>query len=100
MHESRDHELEPLLRPPPSGFERHVVSVAAGERRPYDEAEWLDALVVVEAGAVELEADSGRRFHFERGDILWLTGLPLLALHNVGPDAVILVALRRAARRR
>jgi hypothetical protein len=30
-----------------------------------------------------------------QGDVLWLTGLPLRALRNPGPDAAVLVAISR-----
>jgi hypothetical protein len=98
VHEPPDEDLDMVFRPLPPRFERRVVTLAAGQRRPYDEAEWEDALVVVEAGAVELEGLSGRRFRFERGDILWLAGVPLRELHNPGPTPVVLVALRRRDR--
>ena len=98
VHETPDEEVDSVFRPLPSRFERRVVTLAAGEQRPYDEAEWDDALVIVEGGAVELEGLTGRRFRFERGDILWLAGVPLRALHNSGPVPAVLVALRRVRR--
>ena len=76
-------------------FERRTVTVAAGSERPYDPAEWFDALVVVERGEVELDRRSGGLARFKQGDTLWLTGLPLRALRNPGPDAVVLVAISR-----
>jgi hypothetical protein len=100
VREPRDEEIDAVFRPLPSRFEGRVVTLDAGERRLYDEAEWDDALVLVEAGVVELEGLTGRRFRFERGDILWLAGVPLRALHNPGPATVVLLALRRGARSR
>jgi quercetin dioxygenase-like cupin family protein len=79
------------------GFEVRVVAVAPGRTRAYDEAEWTDALVIVEAGQIELEAVSGSRQTFERGDVLWLVGLPLRALHNPGREPALMVAVTRAA---
>jgi hypothetical protein len=76
-------------------FERRTVTVAAGSERPYDPAEWFDALVVVQQGEVDLECRSGARVRFTPGDILWLTGLPLCTLRNPGPDAAVLVAISR-----
>jgi hypothetical protein len=76
-------------------FERRTVTVEAGSERPYDPAEWFDALVVVEHGEVDLECDAGGFARFRQGDILWLTGLPLRALRNPGPDAAVLVAISR-----
>lgn len=79
----------------PPRFERRVVTVAPGRARPYDEAEWRDAIVVVERGEIELEGLSGRRGCFRRGDILWLAGVPLRALHNHGCKPAVLVAVSR-----
>ncbi|HET8759212.1 MAG TPA: hypothetical protein VFM58_24555 [Solirubrobacteraceae bacterium] len=76
-------------------FERRTVTVAAGSERAYDPAEWFDALVVVQAGEVDLECRGGALARFRQGDILWLTGLPLRALRNPGPDAAVLLAISR-----
>ena len=76
-------------------FERRTVTVEAGSERSYDPAEWFDALVVVEQGEVDLECCSGGSVRFMQGDVLWLTGLPVRALRNPGPDAAVLVAISR-----
>ena len=65
-------------------FEVRWVRVPPGCTRAYDEAEWQDALVVIERGAIELEGSSGNRHHFGRGDVLSLAGLSLRALRNTG----------------
>lgn len=78
-----------------SAFERRSVVVEPGGTRPYDEAEWAGAIVVVESGAVELECDQGGRRRFERGAVLWLTGLALRAVHNVDDEPAVLVAVAR-----
>lgn len=78
------------------GFHIRAVRIGAGCERDYDEAEWRDAVVFVRRGEVELECIGGTRCRFARGDILWLAGLPLRALHSRrGP--VVLVAVSRAA---
>lgn len=77
----------------PPGFAVRRVVVAA--ERPYDEAEWLDAIVVVERGEVELECDGGRRCRFRCGDVLFLVGLPLRAIHPRGGTPAVLVAVSR-----
>jgi predicted dithiol-disulfide oxidoreductase (DUF899 family) len=82
----------------PPGFAFRTIAVAPGGRRAYDEAEWRDALVVVEHGEIELECLSGRRRRFARGDLLWLTGLPLRALHNSGTEPALLAAISRQRR--
>lgn len=76
-------------------FVRREVVIAPGRSRPYDADEWRDALVVVEDGEVHLECRAGRRRPFVRGDVLWLTGLPLRALHNHGLEPAVLVAVTR-----
>src|SRR3954453_12109952 len=78
-----------------SRFQRRVVRIDAGCSRPYDESEWDDALVIVTAGVVELEGLSGRRWRFPRGAMLWLTDLPVRALHNPGEEPAELTAVSR-----
>lgn len=80
-------------------FELRVVTVAPGRARRYAEAEWRDALVVVESGEVELETEDHGRWRFARGEMLWLTGLPLRAVHNHGTEPARLVAVSRLAQR-
>jgi hypothetical protein len=79
----------------PAAFVRREVVVAPGDARPYDPAEWWDAIVVVEHGEVELECHAGLLARFKRGDTLWLTGLPVRALHNHGSEPAVLVAISR-----
>jgi hypothetical protein len=76
-------------------FERRTVVIAPGCARAYDEAEWRDAIVVVERGQIELEFPGHGRLRFERGDVLWLDGLPLRALHNRRPGSAVLSAVAR-----
>jgi hypothetical protein len=78
-----------------SGFVLRAVAVAPGSERAFDEGEWRDALVVVKRGEVELEYVSGLSHRFRSGDLLWLTGLRLRALHNRGGEPVLLVAVSR-----
>jgi hypothetical protein len=73
-----------------------LFTIAPGRERPYVGAEWRDALVVVEAGTIELECVGGARPRFERGDILFLAGLPLRAIRNVGEAPALVSAVRRA----
>jgi hypothetical protein len=85
----------PLGRPLPPRFELRSVAVAPGRARPFDGGEWRNALVVVERGEIELEFLSAGRRRFVRGEVLWLDGLSLRALHNHGPEPAVLVAVRR-----
>ena len=77
------------------GFAVRRVAVAPGRERPYDEAEWRGALVVLARGRIELEGLSGSRLSVERGAVLWLVGLPLRALHNRGAEPTVIVAFTR-----
>ena len=77
------------------GFVLRVVVVAPGAQRAYSEAEWRDAIVVVEWGEIVLEPLTGRSYCFERGDVLWLQGLALRALRNRGREPAVLVAVAR-----
>ena len=83
----------------PPGFELELVSVEPGATRPYRDADWWDSLIVVEHGALELECVRGGRRRFEAGAVMWLAGLPLVALHNPGPEPVLLAAVSRTSRR-
>jgi hypothetical protein len=79
------------------GFAMRVAVVGPGGSRAYDEAEWRDAIVVVEYGEIVLESRGGDSYRFGRGAVLWLEGLSLLALRNPGPEAAVLVAVSRRA---
>ena len=71
------------------------MALEPGSALPYEEADWRDALVTVESGEVELQMLCGRSSVFQKGDILWLQGLPLASLHNRGTEPVVLVAASR-----
>jgi quercetin dioxygenase-like cupin family protein len=91
-------DAEPITflgRPLGPSFQARTVTIAPGGTRPYDEAEWRDALVVVECGAVVVECGAGGRRAFEQGDVLWLTGMGVRALHNEGVESAVLVAVSR-----
>ena len=79
----------------PQGFQVRRIVVDCGGERTYDETEWLDAIVVVERGEIELECTRGGRRRFCAGDVLWLVGLPLRALHCCGTDPAVLLAVSR-----
>lgn len=76
-------------------FRIRRIVVAPGAERRYDEAEWRDALVVVESGRLELECSGGSSRAFRRGDVLWLIGLPLRVLRNRGAVPTVLVVVSR-----
>jgi quercetin dioxygenase-like cupin family protein len=76
-------------------FVRRTVVLDPGESRPSHDAEWHDAIVMVECGDVELECAAGGRRRFAAGAVLWLTGIDIRVLHNVGAGPVVLVAVSR-----
>lgn len=84
-----------LASPVPPSFELRVIAVAPGDVRAFVEAEWRDALVVVEHGEIELEGVSGERVSVGPGAALWLVGLSLRALRNRGRDLAVLSAVSR-----
>ncbi|MET0147478.1 MAG: hypothetical protein ABW122_12815 [Ilumatobacteraceae bacterium] len=84
-------------RVPPS-FEWRSVTIDPGGRRAYDCAEWLDSIVAVEQGSVELEAVDGERHRFAPGALIWLDGIDLRAIHNRSVVPAVLVAIRRGRR--
>jgi len=79
-------------------FDRRVVVLPPGRARAYDPGEWRDALVVVEAGAVEVEDDAGGRVRFGAGGVMTLDGVAVRALHNAGPGAAVLRVVSRRLR--
>ena len=86
-----------LGRPLPSAFVRREVVLMPYAGRAYLAAEWRDALVIVEHGALELVGLSGTRRRLDPGAVLWLSGLPLRALRNPGPASTTLAGISRRA---
>lgn len=95
MDDAGDQRLSFLGRRPPTSFEWRMIAIEPGEEGPFDESEWRDALVVVEAGEIELECRSGARTTFLGGDVLCLTGLSLCLLRNRGRAPAVLSAVWR-----
>jgi hypothetical protein len=81
---------------PPPGFRRWEVAFPPGSERAYDEAEWRDALVLVERGEIELECGPGEPGRFGPGAVLCLTGLELRFIRNPAREPTVLVAFSRA----
>jgi hypothetical protein len=78
-----------------SAFVLRAVAVGPGCEHAYDENEWRDAIVVVKRGEIELEWLDGTSARFGRGDLLWLTGLPVRALRNRAARPALLVGVSR-----
>ena len=93
-------DAEPITflgRPLGPSFRSRTVTIRPGGTRPYEEAEWRDALVVVENGTVVVECHAGGRRTFRTGEVLWLSGIGVRALHNEGQESAVLVAVSRRA---
>ena len=71
------------------------MALEPGSALPYEEESWRDALVTVESGELELVMLCGRSSFFQKGDVLWLHGLPLASLRNRGVEPAVLVAASR-----
>lgn len=78
------------------GFRRATVRIEPGACRPYRSAEWVDCLVLIESGEIDLAAIGGGRQTVRGGDVLFLVGLPLLGLVNRGPAPAVITTVRRA----
>jgi hypothetical protein len=74
-------------------FDVRTITLAPGGERIFDEAEWRDAFVLVERGAIELASANGASWSFRAGDMLWLDGLWLRALINPGVEPTRLIAI-------
>ncbi|MER6172124.1 hypothetical protein [Streptosporangium sp. NPDC001681] len=81
-------------------FRVRTVVVEPGGSLDRAEAEWRDAIVLLERGRIELVCSDGDRLAFRRGDVLWLDGLPVRALHNPGREPAVLLAISRRPGRR
>jgi quercetin dioxygenase-like cupin family protein len=91
----RQQRLSLLGRHHSLAFERRVVLLDPGAVHPVVPAEWRDALVELVQGEISLELSDGRRHPVADGDVLWLYGLPVRAVHNIGADVAVVVAVRR-----
>jgi len=94
-HDPGPERLTFLDGPLPPRFRLHGVTLDPGSTRPFREEEWLDALVVVERGEIELECRAGSRRRFPAGAVMWLHGMDLQALHNPGDEPTVLSAVSR-----
>ena len=84
-----------LGRQLPAGFAVRQVTIAAESERAYVHSEWAGALVVVEAGQIELECLSGSRASFASGAILFFDSLPLRTLRNRHRQPTVLSTLTK-----
>lgn len=81
--------------PPPRGFRRRVVRLEPGCELAFDAGQWLDAIVLVERGEIELECRAGACRRYGCGSMIPIALLPLHVLRNPGAGALVLVAVSR-----
>jgi 8-oxo-dGTP pyrophosphatase MutT (NUDIX family) len=93
---SRLNGVDLVRGPLPSWSERRVITIAPGDSRPFVDAEWVDSLVVLEHGAIDIECHAGSHRAFRAGDLLWFVGLRLKTIHNRGDADAVLVAISRS----
>jgi hypothetical protein len=88
-------ELLPVPLLPGAGQRRREVTVPAGARIDFVDAEWRGALVIVERGEIDLCCSRGGSRRFGTGAVLFFDGLNLVALRNPGLVDTLLVAVSR-----
>lgn len=90
-----DERVSFLGRLLPPGFVARSLLIGVGGQVPFERGEWVDALVIVEVGQVELEGVDGSRARFASGAVLYLDRLPLRLLRNPGSTVAVLVGVSR-----
>jgi quercetin dioxygenase-like cupin family protein len=93
--ECDDRPVSFVARPAPAGMAVHLVSIAVQSEVAYEPSDWIGALVVVEAGEIELECHSGACARFGAGSVLFFEGLPLRTVRNAGRGPALLSAVNR-----
>jgi hypothetical protein len=81
-------------------FAARTVVLTPGSALPFAEADWSDALIVIESGELEIETINGLRRRFRAGEILWFAGLGLRVLRAGGAEPTVLKAVSRLPRDR
>jgi hypothetical protein len=79
----------------PKPFRLRTVILQPHDALDYRRADWLDTLVLVERGELEVQCRSGARASFGAGATLVLTGLGLRRLRNPGSTPLVISALSR-----
>jgi hypothetical protein len=79
----------------PGGFRRRTLTLQPQDALDYLRADWLDTVVIVERGELELECGSGSRASFSEGAVLVLCGVGVRRLRNSGTTTLVLSALSR-----
>jgi hypothetical protein len=64
-----------------------VTLIAPGEELPCPPQGWPAGLIEIARGEVELVCRGGTRVRFRAGELVWLRGIGLRAVRNVGVGA-------------
>jgi hypothetical protein len=83
-----------LGRAMPPGFAARITSIPLGAELEVEPSEWINALVIVEAGEVELECNRGGREAFGPGS-MFCGWDGLRRVRNTGEDTVLLSVVSR-----
>jgi hypothetical protein len=84
-----------LGRPGPRNLRLRTLTLQPRDALDYRPGDWVDTLVVVERGELELECQSGVRAWFGQGAVLVLAELGLRRLRNSSSTPLVLSALSR-----
>jgi hypothetical protein len=79
----------------PGRFRVRTLTLQPTDAIDFAPADWADAVVIVERGALEIECRTGRRATFAEGAVLVFDGLSLRRLRNAGAVPLVLSALSR-----
>jgi mannose-6-phosphate isomerase-like protein (cupin superfamily) len=80
---------------PTAGVRHWTVVLQPGDALNYLAEDWVDALVVVRSGELQVQCHSGRRARFGAGAVLTMAGLPVRRLRNPGQQPLVLHAVAR-----
>ena len=87
-----------LGRPVPPSFDVRRLVIPPGGAHRLEPDGWPDAILVVEAGCLEVVCEGGERRTYPTGSLLGLSWLRTARLVNAGPDAVHLMWIARPGR--
>jgi hypothetical protein len=79
----------------PKNFRLRTLTLQPRDAIDHQRADWVDTLVVVERGELEIECRSGARAWFPEGAVLVFAGLALRRLRNSSSGPLVLSALSR-----
>ena len=80
----------------PANFQLRTVILQPGDALDYQPADWVDTLVVVERGELDIECRGGERALFLAGAVLVFAGLTPRCLRNPGGVPLVLSVLSRS----